>query len=102
MRTWLAWLGWLTRWQIASEVNKPQAALIYNAGVFAGPVPYIVGERVADIERMYTKGYIAHWDELDKSTDILPTLPSLINRLLRGDPKLAADLAAYRAAAAHK
>jgi len=83
-------------------VNKSQAALIYNAGVFAGPVPYIVGERVADIERMYTKGYIAYWDELDKSTDILPHTFSFLSRLLQGDPKLKADLAAYRAAAVHK
>jgi hypothetical protein len=83
-------------------MNAAQAARIYNAGVFAGPVPYIVGERMADVECLYNKGYIAYWDALDKDTEILPHTFSFVHRLLKGDPKLAADLAAYRAAVAHK
>lgn len=79
-----------------------ERARIYNAGVMAESVPYFVGMRTADIERLYTTGYMAHWAELDKDTEIIPRVSVFISNLLRDDPKMAADLAAYRAAVAAK
>jgi len=80
------------------ELGIRRAAAIYDAGIFGRSVPFFTGMRVSDVERLYTSGYIAHWEELDKDTEILPHMGRFITRALHGDPKLAADLAAYRAA----
>ena len=84
------------------ERGISQATRIYKAGISGAAVPYFAGMRVADIEQLYSAGYMAHWEALDKETELLPHIERFISRALRGDPKLAADLAAYRAAIAHK
>ena len=82
----------------AFELAIRQTIKIYQAGVEGAPVPYFPGMRVADVERTYTEGRLDALAEIDK----IEIPPATRFFKIKISAKTEADVAAIRAARAHK